>query len=372
MLLSLSLSIVVALRIDVLPLLWGVLGTYVAIPVAVVAVILRADLARGAIADLVVELGSMPTPARLRESLAHALGDPSLSVAYWSEAATAFVDHDGTILDTQSPQPGMAISILERDGMPLAAITHDVTLLDDPGLVASLASAMRLAVENERLHAQVEAQLEEVQASRTRIVNAADDERRRLERDLHDGAQQRLVSLALALRLTKTRLGAEADETVIAELDRASEMARDALNELRDLARGIHPQVLTQAGLGPAIDSLAARSPVTVTVLTQLDGRLPASVESAAYFVVSEALANVAKHARATAAQVRVMSEHGWLHVEISDDGAGGAGPATGSGLRGLDDRVAAIGGTLSINSPAHGGTTLVARIPFSTPEMQG
>jgi signal transduction histidine kinase len=214
------------------------------------------------------------------------------------------------------------------------------------------------------LDAELRERLEELRASRARIVEAGDAERRRLERDLHDGAQARLVALALLLRSARTR--AAADPELAALLDRAQDELQTSLTELRELARGIHPAVLTDRGLEPAIEALVDRAPVPVEVDTDVDGRLPGPVESAAYFVVSEALANVAKYARATQATVSVRRENGRVTVEVADDGVGGADAARGSGLRGLADRVAALDGTLSLESPAGRGTRLRAEIPYA------
>jgi signal transduction histidine kinase len=204
----------------------------------------------------------------------------------------------------------------------------------------------------------------EMRRSRARIVEATDAERRRLERDLHDGAQQRLVSLSIALRLARSHLRSDADESAVRSLDAASAELKTALVELRELARGIHPAILTEAGLGPAIDTLAARSTVPAAVLSVPDRRLSAGVEATAYFVVSEALANVAKYASATRATVAADCPGDDLRVEVADDGIGGADPAAGSGLRGLADRVAALGGSLVVESPAGGGTRVIATIP--------
>ena len=237
-----------------------------AIPVGFVIGLLRVQMARSAVADLVVELGETPAPARLREALANALGDPTLTVGHWAAVANSFVDSEGTPISLPAEGSARAVTVLERDGAPLAAIIHDEALLEDPGLVASVASALRLAVENERLHSEVEAQLDEVRASRARIVQAGDAERKRVERDLHDGAQQRLVSVTLALRLARSKLGDQGDPSVRLSLEQAAADAKAALGELRELARGIHPQILTEAGLGAAVESLAVRSPVDVSV----------------------------------------------------------------------------------------------------------
>jgi signal transduction histidine kinase len=349
-------------------LLYGMLIAHIAIPVAVLVVLLRARMARGAVADLVVELGRTPTPARLRDALANALGDPSLRVAYWSPLDDAFVDADGSTVTLPDPESGQAITMLERDGVGEAAIIHDAALLEEPGLIASVASAMRLAVENDRLTAAVEEQLSEVRASRARIVAAGDIERRRVERDLHDGAQQRLVALTLALRLARSRLGDDADPAVRQSLEQAAAEAKAALAELRELARGIHPQILTEAGLEAAIESLAARAPIAVEVEIAPGIRFDPEVEAVAYFVAAEALTNVAKYANATLARIAAGWVDGRLVVEVADDGLGGADPAAGTGLRGLIDRLSAVDGALEVISPRGGGTRLIARIPSAAP----
>jgi signal transduction histidine kinase len=212
------------------------------------------------------------------------------------------------------------------------------------------------------LDAELRARLEQLRASRARIVEAGDSERRRLERDLHDGAQSRLVALALLLRTARTR--ATEDQELAAMLDQAHGELQTSLAELRELARGIHPAILTERGLAPALDGLVSRVPVPVAVEADTDERLPGPVESAAYFVVSEALANVAKYAGATRATVRVQRANGRVTVDVSDDGVGGADAARGSGLRGLADRLGALDGTLSLDSPPGRGTRLHAEIP--------
>jgi signal transduction histidine kinase len=346
------------------PVIYAMLAAHIAIPLAVLAVILRGRMARAAIADLVVELGRTPTPARLREALANALGDPSLRVAYWSDTASGFIDGEGRPFELADVEPDQAITMLERDGVREAAIVHDAILLDEPGLIASVASAMRLAVENDRLTSAVEEQLAEVRASRARIVAAGDAERQRLERDLHDGAQQRIVALTLALRLARTRLGEDGDPSVRLSLEQAADEAKAALGELRELARGIHPQILTEAGLPAALESLATRSTVPATVEIDDDLRCPRAVEVVAYFVASEGLANVAKYAAASRVTIRASRKADVLTIEIADDGVGGADPAAGSGLRGLTDRLSAVDGTLDVVSPRGGGTRLIARMP--------
>ena len=226
---------------------------------------------------------------------------------------------------------------------------------------AFLGSLLRSHVSH--LDAELRESLEELRASRARLVQAGDAERRRLERDLHDGAQSRLVALALLLRTARTRAADDAE--LAAMLDRAQEELQTSLAELRELARGIHPAVLTERGLEPALHALVARAPVPVDVEADAGERLPMPVESAAYFVVSEALANVAKYARATQASVTVRRHGGRVSVVVADDGVGGADAARGTGLRGLADRVAALDGTLALESPAGRGTRLRAEIPL-------
>ena len=221
-----------------------------------------------------------------------------------------------------------------------------------------------MALENERLHAQVRQQLAEVRASRSRIVQAGDDERRKVERDLHDGAQQRLVTLALALHAARRQLGAGQTDMLHETLAQASEELRRALDELRALAHGIHPVILTDEGLGPALKSLADRAPVPVTVGGVPDIRFPGTVEATAYFVVSEALANIGKHAHASRATVCATHGGGVLIVEVADDGCGGVDATRGSGLHGLYDRVAAVNGHLTVTSRNGHGTTVTATLP--------
>jgi signal transduction histidine kinase len=229
--------------------------------------------------------------------------------------------------------------------------------------VSAVAAAAALAMANERLEAELRARLEELSESRARLVEIGIAERQRLERDLHDGAQQRLTALSLQVHVARAKLTSD-PEAAGAILDRARDELRLAIEELRELARGIHPAVLTDRGLGAAITGLAARFPMPVQVLTTPLARLPTAVEAAAYFVVSESLANMAKHAGASHATVRVARQNGHAVVEVHDDGCGGASMESGSGLRGLADRLAGLDGRLEVVSPPGGGTTVRARIP--------
>jgi signal transduction histidine kinase len=207
------------------------------------------------------------------------------------------------------------------------------------------------------------AQAEELRASRARIVAAGDEARRRLERNLHDGAQQRLVALSVSLRLATAKLHSDPDVTA-AILEASQQELAQALEELRELARGIHPAVLTDRGLGPALEALAARSTLPVELELPPE-RLPGPVEAAAYYVVLEALTNVVKYAGATRARVTAAAENGSVRIRVEDDGCGGADPSAGTGLRGLSDRVAALDGTLAVESAVGAGTTVVATIPL-------
>ena len=241
-------------------------------------------------------------------------------------------------------------------------LSYDPAREDERELVHAVVAAATLSLENERLAADLRAKVEEVSASRARIVESGDAARRRLERDLHDGAQQRLVSLALNLRMLGSRI--DGDPEAGRQLDAARRELDQALDELRELARGLHPSVLSERGLGAALQGLAQRAPVPVELEAMPGERLPDRVESASYFVVAEALTNVAKYAQGTKASVHVSRANGEVLVEVSDDGVGGADPAGGSGLRGLLDRVSALGGTFEVDSRPGEGTTVRAAIP--------
>lgn len=334
------------------------------VPLAFLAGLLHTRLARTAVSRLVIELGGAPAPGRVREAIARALHDPSLELAYWLPESSTYVDAHGRPVELPGPGSGRAAAPVEREGRLIGVLVHDATLADQPELVDGVRAAAGLALENVRLQAELRARLDELRASRVRLVEAGDAERRRLERNLHDGAQQRLVSLALSLRLAAARVRtdpAAAEELLAA----AGEELGLALEELRELARGIHPAILTDRGLGPALEALAARSPVPVEVTLSDGDKLPDPIAAAAYFVVSEALANVVKYAGATAVSVRVASGGGGVHVEVADDGAGGADPARGSGLRGLADRVEALDGRLVVESPRGAGTRVRAELPL-------
>jgi len=334
------------------------------VPIAYLVGLFRARLGRVAVSDLVIELGRMPAePGHLRDALSRALRDPSLELAYWVPESETFVGIDGRTVEPAAAA-GQTVTVLERHGQRIAALVHDPALGEDPALLSAVSTAAGLALENERLLAELRAQLERLRESRARIVEAGDTELRRLERNLHDGAQQRLVSLALGLGLAESKVEQE-PATAVTLLQAAREELAQALSELRELARGIHPAVLTERGLTYALTTLAERAPVEVVLDVQLDRRPPPAIEAAAYYVVAEALANVAKYAQATTATVSVTIDRERLHVEVADDGVGGADASAGSGLRGLDDRVQAFGGSLRVISPPGQGTQILAELPL-------
>jgi signal transduction histidine kinase len=338
-------------------LYWWQIGGQAAVALALLAGVLTAELARGRVADLVVELAHI-APGDVRGALARALHDPTLQVAYWLPLRRAYVDEDGRPVDL--PADGRAVTRLED----VAAIVHDPEL--DPDLVESAGAAARLALHNARLQADVRAQLDKVQESRRRIVAAGDEQRRRIERDLHDGAQQRLVALALELRIAQRQRG-NADPELDRILADAVGELQVAVEELRELARGVHPAVLTEEGLAGALESLAARTPLPVEITAAPEDRLPGEIEAAAYFVVCEAIANAVKHAQATEIRVSAERRNGRLVIEVEDDGIGGARENGGSGLRGLVDRVEAHGGTLRVESPPGGGTRVIGELPCAS-----
>ncbi len=332
------------------------------VPLAFELGLLRSRLARGAVAALVVELGQTQAQGKLRDALARALRDPSLGLAYWLPDQRRFVDVKGNPVALPAEGGSRTATLVEREGRRVAALVHDTSLRDDPGLVEAVCAAAGLALENERLQAELRARLEELRASRARIVEAADGERRRIERNLHDGTQQRLVSVAMALGLAESKLPPDAEAGRI--LAEAREALGAALHELRELSHGIHPAILTERGLGPALQELAYAAPVSIELAVPLGERLPEPVEAAAYYVVAESLANIAKYASASAVSVSVDRHNGQAVVEVADDGVGGADPARGSGLRGLADRVEALGGAFAVESRPSGGTQVRAEIP--------
>jgi hypothetical protein len=299
--------------------MWAFRVAFVAIPFAFLAVLLRVRLARASVAELVVELEEARPSGSLRDAMARALGDPSLTVAYWLPDQQRYVDLEGQPVELPAGGQARMATMVEREGRRVAAIVHDRALSDDPGLIRAASAAAALALDNERLQAELRARFDELKAD----PRAAG---------------------------TSVRQAKQALET--------------ALAELRDLSHGIHPSVLTTRGLGPALEDLAYTAPLPVTVAAELNGRLPERVEAGAYYAVAEGLANIAKHAQASTATVVLACEHGHLLLRVRDDGIGGADPTRGSGLRGLADRLQALGGTFEVDSPPGRGTELRVAIP--------
>jgi signal transduction histidine kinase len=322
--------------------------------------LLVAPWQRAAVADLVVELGEARS-GTLRGELSRALGDPSLEIGYWLSDRAVFVDAEGRVLSVPDAGSGRSVTMVEREGQPVAALVHDPTVLEDPGLLEAVTSAAQLAAANARLRAEVQARVVELAASRRRILAARDEERRRLERRLHDGAEARLGELAVTLRRGQR---SASDERTREQLDQAEDQLARTLEELRRLAHGLHPRVLAEHGLEGALAALAKDLPLPVTIKVT-GNQLPERVAVVAYFVCAEALANVAKHAAASRVTVAVTASEDRVKVEIADDGVGGADPTHGSGLRGLADRVEILGGTLRVESVPDRGTRLAAEIPL-------
>jgi signal transduction histidine kinase len=347
-----------------LDVLTGLILWLLAVPAGIVSLAALEGLA-SPLRDLARQLltSQAALGGAVREALAESIGDRRLAIAYWLPERSSFVDEHGLPVDLPEPESGRTWTAVEHEGRRVAAIIHDAELDARPELVRAAAAGSVLALNNERLKAELRARVEEVRASRARIVEASMDARRRLERDLHDGAQQQLVSLSLDLQLIKNRVSSDADAVKL--VDASLEKLATALAELRELARGIHPAILSDRGLSAALPALVERSPFPVDCDVAVAERLPPAVEAAAYFVVAEGLTNVAKYSGAQQASVVVRHAGDCIEVEVRDEGIGGADPVAGSGLRGLEDRVSALDGSLSVHSPTGAGTKIVARLPF-------
>jgi signal transduction histidine kinase len=341
----------------------GMLWAYDSV-VAGVVVVLLSDLLRGrwadaVVTDLVVDLGGRADTGTLRDELSRALGDPMLVLGYWLPDEGRYVDDAGQPVEPDVAAPGRAVTPIEHNREPVAVLVHDAAVLDDTGLVDAVAAAARLAVSNARLQADARERVVALAASRRRLVEAADAQRRRLAGELDEGVQRRLDSAARLLDDVPQMDGSTANllTEVRGEL-------RGARAELAEFAQGIHPRALTEGGLSGALQALADRAGVPVR-LTVPPGRLPPAIEAAVYFLCSEALTNVAKYAHASWVVVTVGRTNDQVTAIIEDDGVGGADPTRGSGLRGLADRVEALGGQLHIESATRAGTRLAATLPI-------
>jgi signal transduction histidine kinase len=334
-------------------------------PIVFLLGLLDARLARSGVGDLVIRLRGNPSPDELAGALSRALRDPSLELVYWLPEFGCYADLDGREVALPGPDDRRATTPIDHDGSRVAALIHDPSLADERELLAAVTAAAGIALENARLQVELRARLEELRGSRARIVEVAQEERKRLERNLHDGAQQRLVALSLELGLLGEQL--DAAEPARARLEQARGEIAESLAELREIARGLHPAVVSAHGLEVALEQLVALSPVPVALVVRVDGRLPEPVEVAAYYLVCESLANVGKYAKASSARVEVLRQGDLVRVEVADDGVGGAHTEGGSGLRGLADRVEALDGRLRVWSPSGGGTRVSAEIPCAS-----
>ena len=331
------------------------------VPLAFLMSVIQRRMARGRVAALTVQLAGQDAPKPVRDALRRALHDPHLNICYWVPASSSYVDSAGQPIDPAQLRPGqLAIPITGSDGRtPLAVLFADRSTARDRPLLDGVLSASQMALENARLQADLQAQLQEAKASRARIVEASLAERRRLERNLHDGAQQHLLGLAAKIAVARVTA---TDPAVVTSMDHISAELLEVLGELRALAQGILPPVLEQSGIAAAVEGVIERLPLPVRLEATTE-RLPMAIEATAYFVVSEALTNTIKHARANSAAVLIRQEEEMLVIDVEDDGRGGADPA-GTGLAALADRVTTLGGRLVVVSPLGNGTRLTASIP--------
>ena len=342
---------------------WALYGTVIAIACGLTADLLWGRWGRAALTGFVIDLGDHHEPQALRAALARTLGDPSLELAYRIDDQAAWVDEAGRPV---APPVGdndgrRVVKLIGEEKAPVAALVHDPAALADPQLVSSVAAAAGLAVANVRLQAEIAGRLREVASSRRRLMEAADEERRRLGEQLGNGTEARLAEVAARL----DRLAAHSDGEARAMLHRLTDDVAISRAQLRDLAHGIRPRTLTAGGLAPALAELARQSSVPVDVEVP-DARFGPALELVAYFVCSEALANVAKHANATRVGIKVAASAHELRIRVDDDGVGGASAEHGAGLSGLVDRVEALTGRLRTESPRGGGTRVEAVLPIT------
>lgn len=308
----------------------------------------------GDVTDLVVELGAARSGG-LRDELARVLGDPRLRVGYWSPEAGGYADANGEPVAVPEPGGTRSATLVGRDGEPFAVLVHDQAILEDPALVEAVAAATRLTISHTQLRDEVVARVSELAASRRRLLVAADEARRELERRLRGGPERRLQRLHESLTAVASRRP---------HLARADEELAGTLADLRNLARGLHPRELA-GGLAVALAGLAERSPIPVR-LSVSNERLPSEVETAAWYTCAEAVTNAAKHAAASSVTIEVRRRDDRLTIRVTDDGRGGADPSRGTGLRGLTDRLEALGGRLTVDSDPGAGTRLIAEMPLT------
>jgi len=338
----------------------------IALAVGLLLALLLASWERTAVTDLVVELAA-DRARSVEASLARALGDDTLQLGYWMGEYGGYVDAAGRPVNLPSPDSGRALTPVEWEGARVAVVIHDPAAAAGVSLGEAVAVAAALAAANARLQAQVRDQVAQVQASRRRLVEAAANERRRLEGRVHAGAGRDLEEVSDVLSAAGSVAGPLNEPELVAMIERARRQLDRTRVEIGELARGLYPRTLTERGLTAALSELAEHAAVSVK-LTVSATRVPANVAAVAYFVVAEAVSNVAKHANASTVTVTILVRDARLVIEVMDDGVGGADPEKGSGLRGLADRVEALDGTVEIDSQAGSGTRLAAEIPLDGP----
>lgn len=331
--------------------------------VAIFLVVRLGGTKASALADLVVELGETQS-GTLRGRLATVLGDPKMEIGYWAAEQGNYLDDAGSVLTIPEKGSTRSSTYVERDGRPFAVLVHDAAVLGDPTLVEAVATATRLSASNVALRAEVRSQVDELIASRRRLLVATDEERQRLEQRLREGPERRLASLSELL----AQLPQHGADGANAHVEQAQSHLDATVEELHELARGLHPRQLVESGLRGALESNAQRAPVPVELDIRV-GRLPDELEATVYFFCAEALANVAKYASASRVDLQVAARDGDLAVVVADDGVGGADSSGGTGLQGLADRVEALGGTFGVESQLGKGTRLTATLPLSTDE---
>jgi signal transduction histidine kinase len=319
-----------------------------------------------AVGQIFTAIPDLATPPQVEESLRVILEDPELRLFWWDWESERYVDVHDEPADIV-PRDGETLTLVDYEARKVGALLHRPSLLEQPQFLGAFVPTMRIAMERDRLHRDLVGKLEELRASRTRIITAGDQERRRLERNLHDGAQQRLVVALLTLRRLEHRL--EGESEVPDELRAARVELEGAIEDLRELARGLHPPLLARRGLAAAVRSASSRSAIPIELDLSIGEGLPPAVEAAAYYVCAEAVTNTVKHARASGVWIRIEQENGRLEVDVRDDGVGGACidcDEDASGLGGLADRVEALGGSIELTSPAGAGTRIVVVFPLS------
>ena len=304
-------------------------------------------------------------PDEVQRSLREILDDPTLEIYWWDRERELYVDVDDQVAFPESS--GRTVTPIEYESRKVGAIAHDPRLLERAEFLDSFVPTMRIAMERDRLHRDLVAKIDELRASRARLVKVADAERRRLERNLHDGAQQHLTIVLLALRRLEQRVAR--DDELAPIVTSAREELQDAIEDLRELARGLHPPRLAQYGLAAAVRAASLRSPIPVELELRFDQDLPSEIAVGAYYVCAEAVTNTVKHAQATKVWISIVQDARSLAVDVRDDGVGGAciecdGDTTGLG--GLRDRVEALDGVVELDSPSGGGTRLVAVFPLA------